>query len=97
MFFFSRKKSFVFFNKKDVSRSHSQNYVCQMVDSKLNFNIHVKKKFLTGNDGIALLRKFSSSFLGKALLLIYQAFLRLHPDYCDVIYFKPLNVLLDLA
>ena len=62
-----------------------------MFDPKLNFDMHLKGKFSNINNGIALLRKLRHSIPTKLLLLIYKTFLRLHLDYCDVIYDNPHN------
>ena len=93
---FSRKKSklihpSLIFNGKDVSRSESQKHLGFVLDSKLNFNMHLKGKFSIINNGIALLRKLRHSIPRKPLLSIYKTFLRPHLDYCDVIYDKPHN------
>ena len=62
-----------------------------MLDSKLNFDMHLKDKISIVNNGIALLTKLRYSIPRKPLLSIYKAFLRPHLDYCDVIYDKPRN------
>ena len=93
---FSKKKSKVIhpsliFNGKDISRSESQKHLGLVLDSKLNFSMHLKGKFSIVNNGIALLRKLRHSIPRKPLLSIYKTFLRPHLDYCDVIYDKPHN------
>ena len=93
---FSKKKSKVIhpsliFNGKDISRSESQKHLGLVLDSKLNFNMHLKGKFSIINNGIVLLRKLRHSIPRKPLLSIYKTFLRPHLDYCDVIYVKPHN------
>ena len=62
-----------------------------MLDSKLNFDMHLKEKISIVNNGIALLRKRRYSIPRKPLLSIYKNFLRPHLDYCEVIYDKPRN------
>ena len=62
-----------------------------MFDNKLNFDMHLKGKFSIINNGIALLRKLRHSIPTKLLLSIYKTFLKLHLDYCDVIYDNPHN------
>ena len=76
---FSRKKSKVIhpsliFNGKDVSRSESQKRLGLVLDSKLNFNMHLQGKFSIINNGIALLRKSRHSIPRKPLLSIYKTF-----------------------
>ena len=56
---FSRKKSkvihpFLSFNAKDVSRSESQKHLGLLLDSELNFDMHLKRKFSIVNNGITL-------------------------------------------
>ena len=56
---FSRKKSkvihpFLSFNGKDVSRSESQKHLGLLLDSELNFDMHLKRKFSIVNNGITL-------------------------------------------
>ena len=80
---FSRKKSKVIhpspiFNGKDVSRSESQKHLGLVLDSKLNFDIHLKGKFSIIHNGIALLRKLRHSMPRKPLLSVYKTFLRPH-------------------
>ena len=93
---FSRKKSkvihpSVIFNGKDVSRPESQKHLDLVLDSKLNFDIHLEGKLSIIHNGIALLRKLRHSVPRKPLLSVYKTFLRPYLDYCDVIYDKPHN------
>ena len=72
---FSRKKSKVIhpsliFNGKDVSRSAFQKHLGLVFDPKLNFDMHLKRKFSIINNGIALLRKLRHSIPRKPLILI---------------------------
>ena len=80
---FSRKKSKVIhpspiFNGKDVSRSESQKHLGLVLDSKLNFDIHLIGKFSIIHNGIVLLRKLRHSMPRKPLLSVYKTFLRPH-------------------
>ena len=93
---FLRKKSKVIhpsliFNGKDVNRSESQKHLGLVLDSKLNFDMHLKGKFSNINNGMTLLRKLRHSIPRKPLLSIYKTFLRPYLDYYDVIYDKPHN------
>ena len=93
---FSRKKSKVIhpnltFIGKDVHSSFFQKHLGLVLDSKLNFDMHLKDKISIVNNGIALLTKLRYSIPRKPLLSIDKAFLRPHLDYCDVIYDKPRN------
>ena len=93
---FSRKKSKVIhpnltFIRKDFHNSFFLKHLGLVLDSKLNFDMHLKDKISIVNNGIALLTKLRYSIPRKPLLSIYKAFLRPHLDYCDVIYDKPRN------
>ena len=93
---FSRKKFKVIhpsliFNGKDVSRFESYKHFGLAFDTKLNFDMHLKRNFSIIKNGIALLRKFRDSIPRKPLLSIYKTFLRSYLDYYDVIYGKSHN------
>ena len=80
---FSRKKSKVIhppliFNGKDAIRSESQKHLGLVLDSKLNFKMHLQGKFSIINNGIALLRNLRHSTPRKPLLSIYKTFLKPH-------------------
>ena len=82
---FSRKKLKVIhpnltFIGKDVHSSYFQKHLGMVLDSKVNFDMHLKEKVSIVNNGLALLRQ-----------LRYSIFLRPHLDYCYVIYDKPCN------
>ena len=62
-----------------------------MLDSKLNFDMHLKEKISIVNNGIALLKKLIYFIPRKPLLSVCKEFLRPHLDYCDIIYDKPSN------
>ena len=71
----SRKKSKVIhpsliFNGKDVNRSESQKHLGLVLDSKLNFDMHLKGKFSIINNGMVLLRKLRHSISRTPLLSI---------------------------
>ena len=93
---FSRKKLKVIhpnltFIGKEVHSSPFQKHLGLVLDSKLNFDKLFKEKISIVNNGIALLKKLRDSIPRKPLLSFYKAFLRLHLDYCDVIYDNPRN------
>ena len=93
---FSRKvikpvHSNLIFNSKPVSQTLSQKHLGMVLDSKLNFNEHIKNKIAKANQGIGLLRKLQPSLPRSSLLTIYKSFIRPHLDYGDVVYDQPLN------
>ena len=63
---------------KDVHSSHFQKHLSSMLDSKLNFDMHVREIFPIVNNGIALLRKLRYSIPRKTLLSFYKAPLKPH-------------------
>ena len=92
----SREKSRVVhsnltFIGKGVHSFPFQKHLGLVLDSKLNFGIHLKEKISIINNGMALLRKLKYSIPRKPLLSIYEAILRPHLEHCDVIYDKPHN------
>ena len=91
---FSRRKSKVIhpsliFNGKEVYRSESQKHLSLVLDSKLNFDTHIKRKSSIVNNGMPLLKKLRDFIPRKPLLSIFNTFLRPHFGCCDVIYDKP--------
>ena len=63
-----------------------------VLDSKLDFRIHIEQKTGKCNKKIGLIRRFSVFLLRKALLNIYKSFVRPHLDYVDIFYDKPGNL-----
>ena len=76
------------FNGKNVSCSESHKHLGLVFDPKVNFDMHLKRKFSIVNNGIALLRKLRHSIPRKPLLSIHKTLLKPHLDYCDVIHDK---------
>ena len=62
-----------------------------ILDSKLNFYMHLKKRMSIVNNGIALLKKLRYLYLGSLCFEYIWHFWRPHLHYCDVIYDKPRN------
>ena len=61
-----------------------------VLDTKLDFKFHVDQK-IKCNKLIALIRKLSVIVARKALLTVYESFIRPHVDYGDVLYDIPEN------
>ena len=59
-----------------------------VLDSKLDFNIHVDKKIKKCYKIIGVIKRLSVSVPRKALLTIYKSFIRPHLDYGDILYDK---------
>ena len=84
---FSRKKSKVThhnltFIGKVIHSSFFQKHLSLVLDSKLNFDLHLKEKISIVNNGISLLRKLRYSIYRRPLLSTYKTFFRPHQDYC---------------
>ena len=93
---FSRKELKVIYPNltfigKDVHSSHLQKHLGLVLDSKLNFRMHLKEILSIVNNGIDLLRKLRYSIPRKPLVSIYKALLRSYLDNCAVIFDKPCN------
>ena len=76
---------------KGVHSFPFQKYLGLVLDSKLNFGMHLKEKISIVNNGIALLKKVIYFIPRKPLLPIYKAFFRPHLDCFDIIYDKLRN------
>ena len=63
-----------------------------VLDSKLDFSIHIEQKIRKCNKIIGLIRRPSACLPRKALLTIYKSFVRPHLDYGDILYDKPGNL-----
>ena len=58
------------------------------LDSKLDFDEHIKGVFDKTSKSIGLIRKLQNISPRPSLLQIYKSFVRPHLDYCDIIYDK---------
>ena len=58
------------------------------LDSKLDFDEHIKGIFEKTSKSIGLICKLQNCLLRPSLLQIYKSFVRLHLDYGDIIYDK---------
>ena len=63
-----------------------------LLDTKLDFQEHLKIVLNKLNKTIGLLRKLYSTLPRVPLLTIYKSFLRHHIDYGDIIYYLEYNV-----
>ena len=62
-----------------------------ILDTKLDFQEHLKNKPSTISNTIGLLRKLQKILTRAPLLTIYKSFIRPHLDYGDIIYGKAYN------
>ena len=79
------------FNNTTVNRVLVHKHLGLSLDSKLNFNDHLKEKIAKANKGIGLIRHLRAYIPRGSLLCIYKSFIRPHLDYADIIYDQPGN------
>ena len=79
----------VFFNNLPVSSQISTKHLGMILDSKLNFDLHLDEKICKAQRGISLIKRLQCDLSRKTLLNIYKAYIRPHLDYGDIIYDKP--------
>ena len=74
------------FNQNLVKSSSSQKHLGMVLDTKVDFNLHVENLQSKVNKTIGLLRKLSKYFtktIINYLITIYKSFIRPHLDYAD--------------
>ena len=62
-----------------------------VIDTKLDFNLHLKNVQSKANKTTGLLRKLQTILRRESLITIYKSFTRLHLDYKDIIYDQAYN------
>ena len=79
------------YNNGIVSSKESHKHLGMILDKKLSFNHHLRKKIAKANKGIGLIKRLYN-FLPRLILInIYKCFIRPHLDYGDIIYDNPNN------
>ena len=78
----------IIFNSNPVKKSSCQKHLGMFLDSKLDFDEHIKGVFEKTKKSIGLIRKLRNFLRGPSLLQIYKSFVRPHLDYGDIIYDK---------
>jgi hypothetical protein len=69
--------------------SHVHKHLGLFLDTKLNFQHHLKDKITKANKGVGVIRKLSHYLPRGSLLTIYKMLVRPHLDYSDIIYDRP--------
>ena len=92
---FSRKTSQrnypgLMFNNSIVNVSTIHKHL-GIIDSKLNFDKHLKSVLKKISKTVGLLRKFQGILPRTSLITIYKLFARPHIDYDDIIYDQTFN------
>ena len=90
---FSRKRNKphhpdIIFNGNPVKKSSYQKYLGLFLDSKLDFDEHIKGVFEETSKSIGHIRKLRNFLPRPSLLQIYKSFVRSHLDYGDITYDK---------
>ena len=85
----SSQPSLVFNNI--VTQSFTQKHLGMILDTKLDFQEHLKSIFSKVNKIIDLLRKLHHILPRSPLLTIYKSFIRSHLDYGHIIYDQSYN------
>ena len=94
---FSRKlqkstHSTLSFINNTVTQSVTQKHLGMLLNTKLDFQGHLKSILNKVNKTIGLLRKLHNTLPRLPLLTIYKSFIRPHLDYGDIIYDQAYNV-----
>ena len=79
------------FNNTVVIQSTTLKHLGMILDTKLDFQEHLKDKLSKISKTIGLLRKLQKILTRPPLLTIYKSFIRPHLDYGDIIYDKACN------
>ena len=79
------------FNNNSIAKCWYHKHLGVVLDSKLDFSIHIEHKIKRCNKLIGLLRRLPVCFPRKALLAIFKSFIRPHLDNGDILYDKPNN------
>ena len=79
------------FNKTVVIQSTNHKHLGIILDTKLDFQEHLKDKLSKISKTIALLRRLQKILTRAPLLTIYKPFIKPLLDYGDIIYDKAYN------
>ena len=78
----------IIFNGNPVKKSSYQKHLGMFLDSKLDFDEHIKGVFDKTSKSIGLIHKLRNFLPRPSLLQIYKYFVSPHLDYGDIIYDK---------
>ena len=79
------------FNNMVVIQSTTHKHLGMILDTKLDFQEHLKDKLSKISKTIGLLRKLQKILTRHPLITIYKLFIKPHLDYGDIIYDKAYN------
>ena len=73
------------FNNNDLSKCSHQKYLGIVLDSKLDFNIHIEQKIKRCNKIIRFMGRLLILLPRKSLLTVYKSFVRPRLDCRDIL------------
>ena len=77
------------FNGVPVTEKDDQNHLGLILDPKLSFSKHLHEKMTKAKKIIGIIKYLSKYLPIKTLNQMYKALVRLHLDYCGIIYHEP--------
>ena len=88
----------LFLGDTEVERKSEHKHLGLILDSKLNFQSHIREAIMKARRGIGIIRYLSRYVSRDILDQVYKLYVRPHMDYGDIIYhrFDP-NMSLDLT
>ena len=81
----------LYFNENLVKSSSSQKHLGMILDTKLDFSLHLKNVQNKVNKTIGLLHKLQDTLPRTSLITIFKSFISPHLDYGDIIYDRTYN------
>ena len=81
----------LYFNENLVKSSSTQKHLGMILDTKLDFSLHLKNVQNKVNKTIGLLCKLQDTLPRISLITIFKSFIRPHLDYGDIIYDRAYN------
>ena len=81
----------LYFNQNLVKLSSTHKLLRMVLDTKLDFSLHLKNIQNKVNKTIGLLRKLQDTLPRTSLITIFKSFIRPHLDYGDIIYDRAYN------
>ena len=81
----------LYFNQNLVKSTSTHKHLGMVLDTKLDFNLHLKNVQNNVNKTRGLLRKLQITLPRTSLITIFKSFIRPHLDYGDIIYDRAYN------
>ena len=81
----------LYFNQNLVKSSSTHKHLRMVLDTELDFSLHLKNVQNKVNKTIGLLCKLQDTLPRTSLITIFKSFIRPHLDYGDIIYDRAYN------